>query len=161
MKSKLLFLKIASLLLFVYFILLLILQSLPSLNHHTHTHRSAQFKGADQSAPYSACRGRQHHTASHGQKGTALLLPVCLVSLCTMLPPVWNTLYCSNLQLHQISLQAAKSRNTDVRVEMVSYSTNLGLSHNNIYLDPNLTNVVRCVLLKVPCYTHITAGFHH
>uniref|UniRef100_A0A8C3AHH7 AB hydrolase-1 domain-containing protein n=1 Tax=Cyclopterus lumpus TaxID=8103 RepID=A0A8C3AHH7_CYCLU len=42
----------------------------------------------------------------------------------------------------KISLQAKKESNTDVRVEMISYSATLGFSHNNIYLDPNLSNVV-------------------
>uniref|UniRef100_A0A8D3C1K8 AB hydrolase-1 domain-containing protein n=1 Tax=Scophthalmus maximus TaxID=52904 RepID=A0A8D3C1K8_SCOMX len=31
----------------------------------------------------------------------------------------------------------------DNSVEMISYSANLGFSHSNIYLDPNLPNVVR------------------
>ncbi|XP_070776851.1 lysophosphatidylserine lipase ABHD12-like [Enoplosus armatus] len=46
------------------------------------------------------------------------------------------------LKLYQTSLQAKKKYNTDVRVEMISYSANLGFSHCNIYLDPNLSNVV-------------------
>uniref|UniRef100_A0A3Q1I9G7 Serine aminopeptidase S33 domain-containing protein n=1 Tax=Anabas testudineus TaxID=64144 RepID=A0A3Q1I9G7_ANATE len=33
--------------------------------------------------------------------------------------------------------------NTDVQVKMFSYDENLGFSHSNIYLDPNLPNVVR------------------
>ncbi|XP_034418599.1 lysophosphatidylserine lipase ABHD12-like [Cyclopterus lumpus] len=45
-------------------------------------------------------------------------------------------------KLYEISLQAKKESNTDVRVEMISYSATLGFSHNNIYLDPNLSNVV-------------------
>uniref|UniRef100_G3PDN4 AB hydrolase-1 domain-containing protein n=1 Tax=Gasterosteus aculeatus aculeatus TaxID=481459 RepID=G3PDN4_GASAC len=46
-------------------------------------------------------------------------------------------------KLHELSLQAKKEYNTDVQVEMISYNANLGFSHNNIYLDPNLSNVVR------------------
>lgn len=45
-------------------------------------------------------------------------------------------------QLHQISLEAKKEHKTDVKVEMISYSANLGYSHNLLYLDPNLVNVV-------------------
>lgn len=48
--------------------------------------------------------------------------------------------YC--LQLYQISLQTKKEYNADVPVEMISYSANLGFSHNSIYLDPNLSNVI-------------------
>uniref|UniRef100_A0A8C4NZ89 AB hydrolase-1 domain-containing protein n=1 Tax=Dicentrarchus labrax TaxID=13489 RepID=A0A8C4NZ89_DICLA len=51
--------------------------------------------------------------------------------------------YHMGLKLYQISLQAKKKYNTDVRVEMISYSANLGFSHSSIYLDPNLSNVVR------------------
>ncbi|KAM9341449.1 lysophosphatidylserine lipase ABHD12-like [Symphorus nematophorus] len=47
------------------------------------------------------------------------------------------------VKLYQISLQAKKEHNTDVQVEMISYSANLGFSHSSIYLDPNLPNVVR------------------
>ena len=47
------------------------------------------------------------------------------------------------LQLHQISLQTQKEQNTDVHIEMVSYSAHLGFSHSSIYLDPNLSNTVR------------------
>lgn len=45
-------------------------------------------------------------------------------------------------KLYQISLQTKESCRTDVPVEMVSYGAKLGLSHNNIYMDPNLTSVV-------------------
>ena len=54
--------------------------------------------------------------------------------------------YCTSplcLQLHQISLRTQKEQNTDVHIEMVSYSAHLGFSHSSIYLDPNLSNVVR------------------
>ncbi|XP_035530066.1 lysophosphatidylserine lipase ABHD12-like [Morone saxatilis] len=51
--------------------------------------------------------------------------------------------YHMGLKLYQISLQAKKKYNTDVRVEMISYSANLGFSHSSIYLDPNLSNVVQ------------------
>uniref|UniRef100_A0A8D3DP24 AB hydrolase-1 domain-containing protein n=1 Tax=Scophthalmus maximus TaxID=52904 RepID=A0A8D3DP24_SCOMX len=47
------------------------------------------------------------------------------------------------LTLYQTSLQARKQHNTEDQVEMISYSANLGFSHSNIYLDPNLPNVVR------------------
>lgn len=60
-----------------------------------------------------------------------------------MLPPVWTTLHFFHLQLYQIALQAKEKYNTDARVEMITYSANLGLSHSNIYQDPNLPNVVR------------------
>uniref|UniRef100_A0A3Q3KB84 AB hydrolase-1 domain-containing protein n=1 Tax=Monopterus albus TaxID=43700 RepID=A0A3Q3KB84_MONAL len=51
--------------------------------------------------------------------------------------------YHMGVKLYQISLQAQKKYGTDVHVEMISYSANLGFSHNNIYLDPNLPNVMR------------------
>ncbi|KAK9534032.1 hypothetical protein VZT92_009107 [Zoarces viviparus] len=47
------------------------------------------------------------------------------------------------LKLYELSLQAQKEYNTDVQVEMISYSENLGFSHNKIYLDPNLADVVK------------------
>ncbi|XP_078133215.1 lysophosphatidylserine lipase ABHD12-like [Sander vitreus] len=50
--------------------------------------------------------------------------------------------YNMGLKLYQISLQTKKEYNTDVPVEMISYSANLGFSHNSIYLDPNLSNVI-------------------
>ncbi|XP_026195250.1 lysophosphatidylserine lipase ABHD12 [Anabas testudineus] len=46
-------------------------------------------------------------------------------------------------KLYEISLQTQKRHNTDVQVKMFSYDENLGFSHSNIYLDPNLPNVVR------------------
>ncbi|KAF0043949.1 hypothetical protein F2P81_003107 [Scophthalmus maximus] len=52
------------------------------------------------------------------------------------------------LTLYQTSLQARKQHNTEDQVEMISYSANLGFSHSNIYLDPNLPNVVRGFLQK-------------
>ncbi|XP_028995243.1 lysophosphatidylserine lipase ABHD12-like [Betta splendens] len=51
--------------------------------------------------------------------------------------------YHMGLKLHQISREAQTQRNADIRVEMVSYPAKLGFGHNNIYLDPNLPNVVR------------------
>lgn len=39
------------------------------------TPTSTQFKDLDQSTSYSACRGRQYYTVSHGPKGTVALLP--------------------------------------------------------------------------------------
>ncbi|XP_042357316.1 lysophosphatidylserine lipase ABHD12-like [Plectropomus leopardus] len=50
--------------------------------------------------------------------------------------------YHMGVKLHEISLQAKKEYNRDVQVEMISYSANLGYRHDEIYLDPNLTNVV-------------------
>ncbi|XP_029899901.1 lysophosphatidylserine lipase ABHD12-like [Myripristis murdjan] len=50
--------------------------------------------------------------------------------------------YHMGLKLYEISLQAQRERNTEVQVQMISYSANLGYSHNNIYLDPNLPKVV-------------------
>lgn len=47
-----------------------------------------------------------------------------------------------SLQLHQISLEAKKKSNTDVQVQMVSYSAKLGYNHNGIHLDPDLMSVV-------------------
>lgn len=52
-------------------------------------------------------------------------------------------------KLYEISLQAKKEHNTDVQVEMISYSAKLGFSHNKIYLDPNLSNVVGKFLQKL------------
>lgn len=51
--------------------------------------------------------------------------------------------FSSCLQLYQISLQTQKQQNTDAKVEMISYAANHGFSHNGIYLDPNLSNVVQ------------------
>ncbi|XP_076013395.1 lysophosphatidylserine lipase ABHD12-like [Genypterus blacodes] len=52
-------------------------------------------------------------------------------------------------KLYQISLQTQKEHNKDVEVQMVSYSANLGYSHDNIYLDPNLSDVVEKFLQKL------------
>uniref|UniRef100_A0AAX7UPA4 Serine aminopeptidase S33 domain-containing protein n=1 Tax=Astatotilapia calliptera TaxID=8154 RepID=A0AAX7UPA4_ASTCA len=43
----------------------------------------------------------------------------------------------------EISLQTRRKLNTDAHVEMISYSASLGFSHSSIYLDPNLSGVVR------------------
>ncbi|KAI3367505.1 hypothetical protein L3Q82_026358 [Scortum barcoo] len=51
--------------------------------------------------------------------------------------------YHMGLKLYQISLEAKKKYNTDVQVEMISYSANLGILHSNIHLDPNLSNEIR------------------
>lgn len=48
----------------------------------------------------------------------------------------------SPLQLYQMSLQARKETRTHVQVEMISYSASRGFGHNDIYLDPNLSEVV-------------------
>ncbi|XP_029316305.1 monoacylglycerol lipase ABHD12-like isoform X2 [Cottoperca gobio] len=52
-------------------------------------------------------------------------------------------------KLYEISLQAKKQHNSDVQVEMISYDAHLGFSHNNIYLDPNLSHVVGKFLEKL------------
>lgn len=48
----------------------------------------------------------------------------------------------SPLQLYQMLLQARKETKTDVQVEMISFSATRGFGHNNIYLDPNLSDAV-------------------
>uniref|UniRef100_A0A8C9Z773 AB hydrolase-1 domain-containing protein n=1 Tax=Sander lucioperca TaxID=283035 RepID=A0A8C9Z773_SANLU len=58
--------------------------------------------------------------------------------------------YNMGLKLYQISLQTKKEYNADVPVEMISYSANLGFSHNSIYLDPNLSNVIGRSALPPP-----------
>ncbi|KAF7664830.1 hypothetical protein LDENG_00163930, partial [Lucifuga dentata] len=50
--------------------------------------------------------------------------------------------YDMGMKLYQISLQTHKEQNKDLQVQMISYSGNLGYLHNDIYLDPNLPNVV-------------------
>lgn len=52
-------------------------------------------------------------------------------------------------KLHHISLQARKQREAEAEVEMVSYSAHLGYSHDNIYLDPDLLNVLGRFLQKL------------
>lgn len=99
-----------------------------------------------------------HHM---GRKVAALLFIPALTK-CTLLPPGWRTLYCCDRQLHQISLQTQESRRTQVPVQMVSYGAELGFSHNNIYLDADLTSVVRYVLPTVsflaPLFSSCTVG---
>ncbi|KAF3700911.1 Monoacylglycerol lipase ABHD12 [Channa argus] len=51
--------------------------------------------------------------------------------------------YHMGLKLYEISLQTQKKYNTDAHIKMVSYNASLGFSHSNIYLDPNLSDVVR------------------
>lgn len=46
-------------------------------------------------------------------------------------------------QLYDVSLQAQKKHNSGAKVEMMSYSANLGMSHSSIYLDPDLSHVIR------------------
>ncbi|XP_041668742.1 lysophosphatidylserine lipase ABHD12-like [Cheilinus undulatus] len=50
--------------------------------------------------------------------------------------------YQMGVKLHQIALQTKKKHNSDVRVELISYAADLGFCHIDIYLDPNLTDVV-------------------
>lgn len=71
-------------------------------------------------------------------------LPLKIISWWISPPPLWITLlfFFLSLQLHQISLEAKKKSNTDVQVQMVSYSAKLGYNHNGIHLDPDLMNVV-------------------
>lgn len=57
--------------------------------------------------------------------------------------------YHMGLKLYQISLEAKKKYNTDVQVEMISYSADLGILHSNVHLDPNLSDVVRKFLQNV------------
>lgn len=57
--------------------------------------------------------------------------------------------YHMGLKLHQISLEAKKKSNTDVQVQMVSYSAKLGYNHNGIHLDPDLMSVVGTFLQKL------------
>ncbi|XP_070835233.1 lysophosphatidylserine lipase ABHD12-like [Chaetodon trifascialis] len=57
--------------------------------------------------------------------------------------------YHMGLKLYQMSVQTRKQRNIDVQVEMISYSADLGLTHSNIYLDPNLSTVVQKFLQNV------------
>ncbi|XP_071354516.1 lysophosphatidylserine lipase ABHD12-like [Trachinotus anak] len=53
------------------------------------------------------------------------------------------------VKLYHISLQTQKKHNADVQVEMISYPANHGFSHSSIYLDPNLSNVVKGFLQKL------------
>ncbi|XP_008298303.1 monoacylglycerol lipase ABHD12, partial [Stegastes partitus] len=53
------------------------------------------------------------------------------------------------LKLHQISLQARKKLKADAHIEMISYDASLGIFHSQVYLDPNLSDVVRKFLEKV------------
>uniref|UniRef100_A0A672J6X7 AB hydrolase-1 domain-containing protein n=1 Tax=Salarias fasciatus TaxID=181472 RepID=A0A672J6X7_SALFA len=46
------------------------------------------------------------------------------------------------LKLYEIALQAQRERHTGVPVEMISYKAELGYSHNDVYLDPNLSDIV-------------------
>lgn len=66
--------------------------------------------------------------------------PSCFISSCVF-PPA-RLAFLSPLQLYQISLQARKATKTDVQVEMISYSASRGFCHNDIYLDPNLSDAV-------------------
>lgn len=72
--------------------------------------------------------------------GLKVQSPSCFISSC-VLPPL-RLAFFSALQLYQISLQARKVTKTDVQVEMISYSGSRGFSHNDIYLDPNLSDAV-------------------
>lgn len=71
--------------------------------------------------------------------GLKVQSPSCFISSCVF-PPRWASL--SPLQLYQISLQARQETKTDVQVEMISYSASHGFCHNDIYLDPNLSDAV-------------------
>lgn len=80
--------------------------------------------------------------------GLKVQSPSCFISSCVF-PP--RLAYLSPLQLYQISLQARKETQTDVQVEMISYSTSHGFYHNNIYLDPNLPDTIGYVLCTLEC----------
>lgn len=45
-------------------------------------------------------------------------------------------------ELYDIAVETHKRINKEAEVELVSYSADLGYNHKDIYLDPNLTNVV-------------------
>uniref|UniRef100_A0A3Q3B288 Abhydrolase domain containing 12B n=2 Tax=Kryptolebias marmoratus TaxID=37003 RepID=A0A3Q3B288_KRYMA len=47
------------------------------------------------------------------------------------------------IQLYQVSLQTRTESNSDVPVDMVSYGPTHGVTHSNIHLDPDLSNVVQ------------------
>ncbi|KAK7904087.1 hypothetical protein WMY93_016694 [Mugilogobius chulae] len=52
-------------------------------------------------------------------------------------------------QLFDISVRAHRQINKEQEVELVSYSAHLGYNHKNIYLDPNLENVVTSFFNKL------------
>lgn len=72
--------------------------------------------------------------------GLKVQSPSCFISSCVLPPLCLAFLFA--LQLYQISLQARKITKTDVQVEMISDSGSRGFSHNDIYLDPNLSDAV-------------------
>lgn len=51
--------------------------------------------------------------------------------------------YYMGQELYEISVETHRKKNKEVHVEMVSYSEDLGYSHRDIYLDPDLANVVK------------------
>ncbi|XP_008311181.1 monoacylglycerol lipase ABHD12 [Cynoglossus semilaevis] len=57
--------------------------------------------------------------------------------------------YHMGLQLYKTLLQTQEKHSTEAPVEMISYRAELGFSHNRIYLDPNLSNVVKGFLRKL------------
>lgn len=52
-------------------------------------------------------------------------------------------------KLYEISLDARRELHADFPVERIPYGATLGYSHNNIYLDPNLPDIVRTFLQKL------------
>lgn len=52
-------------------------------------------------------------------------------------------------ELYEISVQTHRRINKEAEVELVSYSADLGYNHKDIYLDPNLTNVIMNFLQKL------------
>ncbi|CAL1575309.1 unnamed protein product [Knipowitschia caucasica] len=59
--------------------------------------------------------------------------------------------YSMGKELYEISLRA-RGLTVSTEVELVSYSAELGYNHRDIYLDPNLTDVVTNFLNKVAKY---------
>lgn len=51
--------------------------------------------------------------------------------------------YQMGVKLYQIALETQRERNKEAHVQLISYSADLGYSHSSIYLDPNLSHVVR------------------
>lgn len=57
--------------------------------------------------------------------------------------------YYMGKELYEISVETHRRINREVEVELVSYSADLGYNHKDIYLDPNLTDVVMNFLQKL------------
>lgn len=57
--------------------------------------------------------------------------------------------YYMGKELYDISVETHQKLNKEVQVELVSYSADLGYAHKNIYLDPDLTNVIKKFLQNI------------